>query len=291
MPNSALLTSETIRKRVSCRTFKAEALSDNHRGNIEEALRANIQGPFGNRVRFELVDLTGTAQAEIKTLGTYGFIQGARFFIVGAVQKGNRAMEDFGYCMEMNILAATNLGLGTCWLGGTFNRSASAARIRQGEGEVVPAITPIGYPKERKSITDSAIRLLAKSSGRKPWEELFFHGDTRTPLTRSIAGSYELALECVRLGPSASNRQPWRVIKDQEQDLFHFYLNRTPGYAQKYGGNSLQDIDMGIALCHFEIGAREMRHKGSWKILSIAPRQSILEYIASWVEEPLADLL
>ena len=86
-------------------------------------------------------------QDEIKTLGTYGFIKGASVFIVGAVAKGEWAMEDYGYCMEKNILAATHLGLGTCWLGGTFNRSASASRISKRDDEVIPAITPVGYPK------------------------------------------------------------------------------------------------------------------------------------------------
>jgi hypothetical protein len=29
---------------------------------------------------------------------------------------------------------------------------------------------------------------------------------------------------------SASNKQPWQIIKGKGQDAFHFYLKRTPGY-------------------------------------------------------------
>jgi nitroreductase len=279
-----VLTSDTIRKRVSCRTYQNRPLEESFQQKLKDFLFQNVQGPFGNSVRFELIDLGRNEQNEVKTLSTYGFIKGASTFIVGAVIKGSLAMEDYGYCMEKNILAAAYWGLGTCWLGGTFDRSASAAKINKKEDEVVPAISPVGYPRDKKSIMDSTIRFFVKSSSRKAWEELFFDGETRRPLTRNFAGKYELPLECVRLGPSASNRQPWRVIKEKDQDVFHFYISRTPGYAEKYPEVSLQDVDMGIAMCHFEVGAREINLKGSWKTLQV-PQQKVLEYIVSWVGE------
>jgi len=235
-------------------------------------------------VRFQIIDLAAREQDEIKTLGTYGFIKGASVFIVGAVAKGDWAMEDYGYCMEKNILAATHLGLGTCWLGGTFNRSASASKIGKRDDEVVPAITPVGYPGERRAIMDRAVRFIAKSHSRKAWEELFFHGDIRNPLDRGLARAYALPLECVRIGPSASNRQPWRVVKERDENFFHFYLRRTPGYGKIFPDVRLQDIDMGIAMCHFEVAAREMDLKGSWQKIPGPPPQRGLEYIVSWIE-------
>jgi hypothetical protein len=278
-----MLTSDSIKKRFSCRTYKSGPIKESDQKKLKDFLLTNTQGPFGTPLRFELIDLAAKEREEIKTLGTYGFIKGANLFIVGAVTKGNWAMEDYGYCMEKNILVATHLGLGTCWLGGTFNRSASASRINKRDDEVVPAITPVGYPNEKKSIKDIAIRFLAKSNSRKAWEELFFYGDTMTPFTRSIAGAYELPLECVRIGPSASNRQPWRVLKEKDNDVFHFYISRTPGYAEKFLGVSLQDIDMGIAMCHFEAALQEMNQKGSWQNMQFAPPQRGLEYIVSWI--------
>ncbi len=280
-----MLTSDVIKKRISCRTYKEDPLTEDDQKKLKDFLISNVQGPFGNQVRFELIHLGGKEQGEINTLATYGFIKGAGTFIVGAVTKGNLAMEDYGYCMERNILAATHLGLGTCWLGGTFNRSASASRINKRDDEVIPAITPVGYARTRKSIMDTIIRLFAKSGSRKAWEELFFEGDTRSPLTRGTADPYELALECVRVGPSASNRQPWRVIKEKGRDIFHLYVSRTPGYAQKYPEASLQDVDMGIAICHFEVGLREKNQRGSWDIIPPSLPLRDLEYIASWVGE------
>jgi nitroreductase len=259
-------------------------LKDDDYQKLTDFLLTNVRGQFGNRVRFQIIDLAAREQDEIKTLGTHGFIKGASVFIVGAVAKGDWAMEDYGYCMEKNILAATHLGLGTCWLGGTFNRSASASKINKRDNEVIPAITPFGYPSDRKSIMDRAIRFFAKSHSRKAWEELFFYGDTRNPLERSIAGAYALPLECVRIGPSASNRQPWRVVKEKDDNVLHFYLRRTPGYGERYPEVSLQDVDMGIAMCHFEVALQEMGRKGSWQRVPVAPPQRGLEYIVSWIE-------
>ena len=89
-------------------------MTERDQQKLKDFLGQNIQGPFGNKVRFELIDFAGKEHEEIKTLGTYGFIRGARTFIVGAVIKGSLAMEDYGYCMEKNVLAATYWGLGTC---------------------------------------------------------------------------------------------------------------------------------------------------------------------------------
>jgi nitroreductase len=258
-------------------------MKESDQQKLRDFLLINVQGPFGKSVRFKLIDLAGKERDEIKTLGTYGFIKGASIFIVGAVVKGDRAMEDYGYCMEKNILVATHLGLGTCWLGGTFNRSASASRINKGGDEVVPAITPVGYPSDKKSLMDRTIRFFAKSNSRKAWEELFFCGDTRSPLTRSIAGTYGLPLECVRIGPSASNRQPWRCVKERDKDIFHFYISRTPGYGGRYSDVSLQDIDMGIAMCHFEVALQELNLKGTWQNAQPASPQRGLEYAVSWI--------
>ena len=101
-----MFTSDIIKKRVSCRTYRNRPLEGIIQQKFKNFLSQNVQGPFGNRVRFELIDLGQNEQDEVKTLGTYGFIKGASTFIVGAVIKGNLAMEDYGYCMEKNILAA-----------------------------------------------------------------------------------------------------------------------------------------------------------------------------------------
>jgi len=88
---------------------------------------------------------------------------------------------------------------------------------------------------------------------------------------------------CVRIGPSASNKQPWQTVKEKGKDVFHFHISRTPGYAERYPEVSLQDVDMGIAMCHFEIASHEMKQMGSWQNVQSAAPQRGLEYIVSWI--------
>jgi nitroreductase len=272
---------ETIKKRVSCRSFDGRSLDDNMKEKLRTFFRENTRGPFGNALRFELIDLTEAERAELKSLGTYGVIKGAALFIAGAVVKGARAMEDFGYGMERNILFAATLSLGTCWLGGTLNRAGFVRKIRLSSEEFMPAISPVGYAAEKRSLTDRAFRFMAKSDKRKPWEELFFDEKPGNPLVKDKTGAFEQALESVRIGPSASNRQPWRIIR--EGASWHFSLARTPGYDKMLGEIRLQEVDMGIALCHFELAAQELKIRGSWKEAKPAFDAGTLEYVVSWV--------
>ena len=92
-----------------------------------------------------------------------------------------------------------------------------------------------------------------RADERLDFEALFFDGDTSTPLSREKAGVLALPLEMVRLAPSAVNKQPWRVIV--KDGAAHFYCKRSKGV----GGGQLdmQMIDLGIALCHFDLTAQE----------------------------------
>jgi hypothetical protein len=80
------------------------------------------------------------------------------------------------------------------------------------------------------------------------------------------------------LGPSASNKQPWRVIRDDR--AFHFFLCRNPGY--EITGFDLQLNDMGIARCHFELSAHEAGLAGNWQVLENVMGPAGWEYITSW---------
>jgi hypothetical protein len=273
---------EVMQRRISCRTYDSRPLDDQTKERLRAFVRANARSPFDNAIRFDLIDLTEAERVELKSLGTYGVIKGATLFIAGAVKKGIRAMEDFGYGMEKNILFATALGLGTCWLGGTLNRAGFARKIGLKDGELMPAISPVGYPAGKRSLTDRAIRFMAKSDRRKPREELFFDGRPGNPLTKERAGSLGEALESVRIGPSASNRQPWRVIR--EGTAFHFFLQRTPGYDRMTGDIRLQEVDMGIALCHFELVAMASRIHGGWRESRPGFDPGPMEYVITWTE-------
>lgn len=268
---------EAIRTRRSCRTFDKRPVEPQKAAALLALWPDGAAGPFGNPLRFRLIDIAEPDSERFGTLGTYGVIQGASLFLLASVGKGPRAMEDCGYALERIILEATRLGLGTCWLGGTFKRRGFARAMDLAAGELLPAITPLGYPGGRRSLTDRFFRFGAGSDKRKPWEELFFAGDPAAPLTREAAGSWAVPLEGVRRGPSASNKQPWRVLREGRD--FLFYLCRTPGYEKLGPEILLQNIDMGIALCHFALAAEALGLPGSLTTDSPPP-------VAGW--EPIA---
>ena len=279
---------EIVQTRYSCRTYEERAIAGDIRQQLSDIASSIGAGPFGTSPRFELVAATGEDRAALKGLGTYGFIKGATGFIVGATTDTEKSTEDYGYLMEMIVLHATDLGLGTCWLGGSFTRSGFASKIGARDGEIVPAVTAVGYIAERPRALDSMIRRSARSDKRWPWQKLFFENSFSTPLPNEKAGAYSVPLEMVRLGPSASNKQPWRVV--MMGNSWHFYLARTKGYGQgrlmkSWTNADMQSLDMGIAMCHFEQTAIELGLPGRWVIdePDLGGLDELTEYTASWV--------
>ncbi len=278
---------ELIRMRTAWRTYSGKIIEDHKVKLIESFIDNPETGPFGNSARFRFVGATESDFSSLKDLGTYGFIKGAKSFIIGAVKKNEKDLEDYGYLMERLILYLTDLGLATCWLGASFNKSSFAEKMDLSGDEVIPAVTPVGYRAEKRGAVDSLIRRAAGSKNRKKGDEIFFSEEFNIPLTQEEAGKYSLPLEMVRLAPSASNKQPWRIIKDKKGNVFHFYLRRTKGYYKEdniFKMMDLQRIDMGIAMCHFELTANELGLKGKWKDTDpgiALPERT--QYVVSWL--------
>lgn len=281
--------SEIIKSRYSIRTYMDKPLEENIRTGLVDFINNNKTCPFDSLARFELISATAEDRNELKGLGTYGMIKDVNAFIVGAVKKSPKNLEDYGYLMEKIVLFVTDLGLGSCWLGGTFNKSNFAGKIKIEKDEIIPAVLAVGYKSEKEKIIDPVIRWGAGSKRRKSWESLFFIENIDTPLISENIGKYEIPLEMVRRAPSASNNQPWRIIKNKDKHIYNFFLERTKGYKTRnkilFKMADMQRIDMGIAMSHFELSAKELNLKGEWKIRNdlggILSRK--IEYIASWI--------
>jgi nitroreductase len=258
---------EIINERSSWRTYSQKALNEDIKSKLSHAFDfSKMNNPFGlipDQCRFKIVEGPTSGRNERKTIGTYGFILGAREFIVGAIKRSQYDLEQYGYTLEAIILRATEMGLGTCWLGGTFNKSVFAERINIQEDERLPAITPVGYSASKRRFKERVIRSMAKSKARLPWESVFYVNSFKTHLSKKEAGQYDIPLEMVRLGPSAGNKQPWRIVKEKGDETFHFYLKRTQGrFSESY--NALSRLDIGIATCHFDLVTKEMNLYGRW---------------------------
>ncbi len=274
---------EIIPKRTSCRTYLPQPLEFAFKKSLLAFIHAKHQSPIGRKARFELIEMHELDIKEKKRLGTYGFIKGAQYFIVGAIQPSRYDLENLGYTMEKIILFATDLGLGTCWVGGYFKRGNFASKINVSPLNV-PAISPVGYPAKKHHLIGKLAKMGARSKHRKSWTSLFFEGDFNHPLNKKFTGKYIKALEMVRLGPSAANRQPWRIVKESESNEYHFFIYRKKKKKDKFP--DLQRVDLGIAICHFDLTIQELKINGKWSFTEpdINHRDSF-EYIISWQGE------
>ena len=282
--------SELIRRRFSCRTYQLKTISRDDLSALQSILDSSQIGPLGNQIRFKIAAATENDNRQLKGLGTYGFIKNPAGFIIGAIHDSPGALADFGYQVELIILNAIELGISSCWLGGTFTKSRFSKIMELQPGEDIPSIISIGYPSDQQAWIDRTTRVFAGADRRLGWESLFFDCSFNRPLTRQAAGKYAESLEMVRLAPSASNKQPWRVIKQGDQ--WHFYIQRTRKYpptAFKLLINSadLQRIDLGIAMAHFEQTAHDISLTGSWIVqdpgLHLPDSQT--EYNISWIPD------
>ncbi len=278
-----------IRQRYSCRTYKTQQISSDDLSELMVFSKICESGPSGSSLRFMVTTASDGDAKSLKSLGTYGFIKDPAGFVIGVIQDQPRALEDFGYQMEMIVLRAVDMGIGSCWLGGTYTKSSFAKLVKPEDGETIPSVISIGYPADQQAWMDRIARTTAGADRRLPWQDLFFSGSFEEILSPAEAGMYSEPLELVRLAPSASNKQPWRVLR--QGNLWHFYLNRTKNYPPPVfdfllGLADLQRIDMGIAMVHFELSALEVGQSGKWEINDpdLSRAKPGLEYNITWVQ-------
>lgn len=239
-------TMELIRRRRSVRTFDGRALSPETLREIL-AFSEKQDNPYGIPIQWRLLDA-----------GKQGLsspvISGTETFLAGKMKRLPHAEEAFGYTFEKIILHLEAMGIGTTWIAGTMNRKAFEQAMALEADEVMPCVTPLGYPAERMSLKETLMRKGVRAESRMAFRELFFDGSFDRPLTEETAGPRREALEMVRLAPSAVNKQPWRVVI--RGDAAHFYEKKGKGYISADGWD-IQKIDMGIALYHYSLGMCE----------------------------------
>lgn len=270
----------TVEERKSIRTYLSDPITEEDREKISAYIDylSSAPSPFECKIRIRIFDVN--KEISSKDLGTYGVIKNARTYLGVAAEKSPIAMQAVGYSFEKLVLYAQSIGLGTCWLGGTFNRGEFAKAMQIEENEFFPIASPIGYPAPKNHTINKVMRMAIKADKRKEWDKLFFDGDFSKPLTKEGAGKWAYPLEMVRLAPSAANKQPWRIVR--QGNMWHFFEKKDMS-----SENDIQRLDVGIALCHFELAAKEKGMKGEVKVLDgvdIAREDNML-YIFSFIAE------
>ena len=237
---------ELIRSRRSVRTFDGKDLRAEDLNKLT-AFMAELKNPYGIPVECKLLD------ARQQTLKC-PVVSGTDLYVGAKAKRVPHIEEAFGYSFEMLVLYAQSLGIGTVWVGGTMDRAAFEQAMALEEDEMMPCMSPLGYPAEKMSFKESMMRKGIKADSRNSFETFVYDGAFGVPLTPEKAGSLAHPLEMVRLAPSAVNKQPWRVVR--KENTVHFYLKHSKGFVSEAAGD-MQKIDMGIALCHFALAAEE----------------------------------
>jgi len=249
---------DAIIKRVSTRTYLKEKLSEKDHNMIDMLVHEHhtLKGPFGNFIEF-LFTLNDSNNENGQKIGTYGLIKNVPAFVGGACEDKLESIVDFGFCFENLILSLTKIGYDTCWLGGTFKRSDYRRLLLK--NEIIPAISPVGHRANKRSFAERAIRTSTKPLNRLDNSLLFKNYEDELLFDMSEESIMSQCLDLVRIGPSASNKQPWRLYIDGNN--IHFYLERTNNYPSKSIGYDIQALDIGIALNHFSHGLNNFDQK------------------------------
>jgi nitroreductase len=158
---------ELVQKRYSVRSYKPDPVEDDKLRQVLEAAR--LAPTANNRQPFQIIVIhTAGREADLRRIyGRSWFTQAPLLIAICAIpaqswvrrDNKNYADVDVSIAMDHLILAATDLGLGTCWVA-AFDPAAAREVLHLPAGVEPIAFTPLGYPadqpgpKQRKPLSE-----------------------------------------------------------------------------------------------------------------------------------------
>jgi nitroreductase len=148
--------SELIRKRYSVRAYKSDPVEEDKLQQILEAVR--LAPTASNRQPFQFIIIhTAGREAELRRIYSRNWFVQAPLVICACgipaqnwVRSDGKNYNDVDVAIAMDhlILAAADVGLGTCWVA-AFNPAAAREVLGLPHGVEPIAFTPLGYPADR----------------------------------------------------------------------------------------------------------------------------------------------
>jgi len=228
---------EAINVRSSRRKYLEGILEAAHVDKLQKLI-AEHNGIGGFRV--ELVLNNGEAFKGFTR--SYGMLNGVNHYFGFIAQDDDpHADEKIGYYGELLILHATTLGLGTCWVGGTFSKSKTPFKLA--DNERLACLITVGNVEEKLSSKEKFIHNLSHRKTKRV-EDMFISDGP-------VPEWFSAGMAAVERAPSAMNKQP--VMFSYEDGCVKASVENTTKY--------LVGFDLGIAKLHFELGAGG----GSWE--------------------------
>jgi nitroreductase len=152
---------EVIAKRRSVRKYGKRAVSERKLRRLCEALQLAPSG--GNKQNYAFIFVTEVDKRRqiAEQAGHQGFLGEAPVLVVAVCEPGGAF--NVAIAVDHMILAATNEGLGTCWVG-WFEREPVKRILGIPDSKEVPIMVTIGHAAEKPA-----------PRPRKPLEELIMH--------------------------------------------------------------------------------------------------------------------
>ena len=159
---------ELIKKRYSVRSYKSDRVEKEKLDKILEAARLAPTAANRQPFRILVIETEGQREALLRVYRQEWFVAAPLVLCVCGVEAeawvrnhdGKSYMDvDAAIVMDHMVLAATALGLGTCWIG-AFNPDAAREVFNLPAGVDPIVMTPLGYPddsprpKRRKPLED-----------------------------------------------------------------------------------------------------------------------------------------
>lgn len=204
--------------------------SEYHPSSLGNGRVATEEGAANHEGRLHIQLIQDEPKAFLGTLAKYGRFRNVRNYLVMAGQKAEDLDERVGYYGEHLVLLAQTLGLNTCWVGLSYKKIPDTYVLD--EGEVIKAYIAIGYGETQ-----------GKGHKIKTPEQV-------SNVTAITPPWFRRGVEAALLAPTAVNQQKFSF------EYVGMNNNRHQVRAKK--GFSLigyTQMDLGIAKCHFEIGA------------------------------------
>ena len=174
---------DVIRKRTSIRSYEQIPVDESLIKHILE--NARLAPSWMNRQCWHFVVITDTTIIhEIAKTGVINrWIKQAPVIIIACADphlsgENNQIpyyAVDTAIAMQHLILSATNVGLGTCWVGSFDGKKIKTLleippRIR------IIGLTPLGYPRELRTIGEKSRKIIIRSTTRKKLDEIIHWG-------------------------------------------------------------------------------------------------------------------
>jgi nitroreductase len=263
---------ETIRRRLSVRHYDSKPVPEEILNAVEKSGENSLALDNSIKARFYLIR-EGRLVAEQMTFltGRQWLFGSAPHFIIATSEERPHFMMNTGFRLEQLILFATAQGLGTCWIGGLFTERRTSDFLKLDKRQRVIALTPLGYADNSfyGRVLHSTVHLGGTDTRRrKPLEQIVFGSKFGSPLETEDGQLLEI-LECTRLAPSWTNSQPWRFIVDGKEIIALAEIRN----GSIRDGKHYYRLDVGIAMAHLYLTARELGWKGSWSVAGFDPAQ------------------